>query len=488
MIIPYDETNIYQLLDEYEIDIDGEIINVKVAIDNEGFSHYYAKVTNITKSTEIILEKIREEFINKIYLKTDVFSEDNMEMREKFEQELYILVKKYFPGSNEKTVKLLIGLLIRQNIGLGEIEILLHDSHLEELVVNGSKENIRIYHKKHGWLETNINLETEDKIRHYATMIASENNKEITILTPILDAHLTTGDRINATLQPISSNGHTMTIRKFSDKPWTIADFLRAKTISLVGAATIWLGLEYELSVLIVGGTGSGKTSMLNVMCSFIPFNQRIISIEDTREIQLSKDAHWVPMETRNSNLEGKGKVDMLDLLVNSLRQRPDRIILGEVRKKAEAEVMFEAMHTGHSVYGTFHANNVEEAVRRLTTQPISLPQLTLPALGLMVVQNRNRRTSSRKTFQIAELLDTGEPNVLMQYSVERDKLEYKNQSVTYVKTLNMFGGLSEKEINEEINQKTKILKMMVSKGVNDVDEVGKIFRNYYLKKWKILK
>ena len=182
--------------------------------------------------------------------------------------------------------------------------------------------------------------------------------KEITTLNPLMDAHLKTGDRVNATLFPISSKGNTITIRKFAVKPWTVTSLIKEKTISYEGAALLWLAVQNEMSLLVTGGTASGKTSMLNMIANFFPPNQRIISIEDTRELMLPEILHWVPMETRLPNPEGKGGVEMLDLIVNSLRMRPDRIIVGEIRRKREAEVLFEAMRTGHSVYGTLHANN----------------------------------------------------------------------------------------------------------------------------------
>src|SRR6056297_296808 len=221
-------------------------------------------------------------------------------------------------------------------------------------------------------------------------MIGRDVNKEITALNPLMDAHLLTGDRVNATLNPISTKGNTITIRKFAEDPWTITKFIKQGTINVEAAAFVWLAIQNEMSVLIAGGTGSGKTSMLNVVSNFFPSNQRILSIEDTRELTLPKNLHWVPMETRLPNPEGKGGVTMLDLLVNSLRMRPDRILVGEIRRQKEAEVLLEAMHTGHSVYATIHANNADEVITRLTNPPIDIPKPMISSLSLIIVQNRN--------------------------------------------------------------------------------------------------
>jgi flagellar protein FlaI len=376
---------------------------------------------------------------------------------------------------------MLVNYIIQENLGLGKIEILLKDIYLEEIVVNNHAEGIWVYHKKHGWLLTNIKLVTEAKIRHYATMIGREVGKEITTLNPLMDAHLTTGDRVNATLSPISSKGNTITIRKFSADPWTITKFIKDKTISVEAAAFIWLAVQNELSILIAGGTGSGKTSMLNVISNFFPPNQRIISIEDTRELTLPKNLHWVPMETRLPNPEGKGEITMLDLLVNSLRMRPDRILVGEIRRQKEAQVVLEAMHTGHSVYATIHANNADEVIVRLTNPPIDIPKPMISSLSLVIAQSRNRRTGKRRTLQIAEVASTGDVKILMQLNVADDVLEKINDSDTVLERLKLYTGLGTDEIAKDLEKKISILRWLVKKDIENVDQIGAVMSKYYI-------
>jgi flagellar protein FlaI len=295
-----------------------------------------------------------------------------------------------------------------------------------------------------------------------------------------MDAHLKTGDRVNATLQPISSKGNTITIRKFAVRPWTITDFIKTNVVSYEAAALLWMAVQNELSIIVTGGTASGKTSMLNVISNFFPPNQRIISIEDTRELQLPNILHWVPMETRLPNPEGKGGISMLDLIVNSLRMRPDRIVVGEIRRKREAEVLFEAMHTGHSVYGTLHANNVRETITRLTSPPIDLPKPILSALSLIVVQHINRRTGKRRTLQIAEVLPNGDANVLMQLNAQKDILEKINEPIAMMETLNLYTGFSKDEIKKDLKEKIEILDWLVKKNISDVNKIGLIVSKYY--------
>jgi len=475
-------------LDSYKLNVNDIVVNVDITLKrNEFVPTYSVSILNISKITNIILHKIREEFVSKVNIGdiqiTDTGDPDII--KNKFGKEILVLIKKYFPDIDKRTSNLLVNYLIQENIGLGNVEILLRDKNLEDIVINNARDPVWVYHRKHGWLKTNVRIPTESKIRHYSTMIGRDVGKEITLLKPLMDASLPTGDRVNATLSPISTSGNTISIRKFAEKPWTITDFIKGKTLSYYGAALIWLAVQNELSVLITGGTGSGKTSMLNVISNFFPPNQRIISIEDTRELTLPDSLHWVPLETRLPNPEGKGEVTMLDILVNSLRMRPDRMIVGEIRRKKEAEVLFEAMHTGHSVYATLHANNAQETVVRMTNPPIEIPKLMLPALSLIVVQHLDRRTGRRRTLQIAEVLPTGDPNVLLQLDAQRDELKQINESKVLMDTINLYTGLTPDEIKADINEKINILKWLVKNNITNIHQMGLIFAKYYIKKLK---
>jgi len=225
----------------------------------------------------------------------------------------------------------------------------------------------------------------------------------------------------------------------------------------------------------------------LNVFANFFPPNQRIISIEDTREIVLPRFLHWVPLNTSLPNAEGKGEINMGDLLVNSLRMRPDRILVGEVRRKRETETLFEAIHTGHSVYATFHANNARETVERLTNAPIDIPKIMLPAISLVIVQFRNRRLGSRRTFQIAEILSTGDAHVIMQYNPKKDVIEKVGKSKSLYDNISLFTGMTIREIDRELSEKVQVLQYLVKKDIDDVDAVGRIVAEYYTDKRNLM-
>jgi len=479
------------ILSTYEYSSEG--IPIKVLIERrkgEFVPIYDLQISVISPTTELILEGIRQELIRKVNLGIAEISDfKNVTLvDEKFDAMIGILIDKYFPDSDETTAAFLRTYLKMKSLGLGNLELVMHDENLEEIVINQSSEPVWVFHNKFGWLKTNIMLKSEDQIRHYASIIARKIGRQITILTPLLDAHLQEGDRVNATLYPVSTEGNTITIRKFTKDPWTITKFLQSNTISYKAAALVWTAIQYEMSAIIAGGTASGKTSALNVFACFFPPNQRIITIEDTREMKLPKFLHWVPLNTVLANPEGKGEITMQDLLVNSLRMRPDRILVGEVRRAKEAETLFEAIHTGHSVYATFHANNARETVERLTNAPINVPKIMLQAISLIIVQFRNRRTGKRKTFQIAEILPSGEANVILQYDAKKDLLVEISKSKVLFDNIRLFTGMTNQEFEKELEEKIEILKYLVNLNIDTVDGVGRIIAEYYTNKDNLMK
>jgi archaeal flagellar protein FlaI len=472
-------------LDRYKIDLGTFEVEVDIVKQElEPIPFYLIILFRVSEITLKVIEKIKEEIISKVtFNKIFKTHKEEQQVKNEYKKKLLAEMKDVFPDLQPDMLHVFSDYIVLTSLGMGDIEILMGDKNLEEIVVNNAQEPIWVYHKKHGWLQTNIIIDDESKIVHYSTLAGRNVDKIITTLTPLMDSHLKSGDRYNATLSPISSKGNTITIRKFAESPWSITDFITTKTIDLFTAALVWTAMEYELSMLIVGGTGSGKTSALNVFSIFIPPNQRIISIEDTRELRLPSTLHWVPMETRLPNPEGKGEIGMLDLIVNSLRMRPDRIIVGEIRRKREAEVLFEAMHTGHSVYATLHANTVNEAIIRLTTDPIGIPKTLLGAVDLIIVQNRNRRSGSRRTIQVAEINEKGDSNLLFSYDIRKDSMVAENKPEAFYRTLQLFSGLSRQEVDKELQYKMRILNYFVSNNITNNEQIALNINYYYVNK-----
>ena len=252
-------------------------------------------------------------------------------------------------------------------------------------------------------------------------------------------------------------------------------------------AAFLWLAIHYEMNLMVAGSTASGKTSALNTLCAMIPSYHRIITIEDVRELMLPDYLkwNWVPLTTRNPNPEGLGEISMFDLMMSSLRMRPDRIILGEMRQRKEAEVLFEAMHTGHSVYSTIHADSGHQLIRRLTEPPIEIPSLEIEALHLALVQYRDRKTNKRRTMEISEI-DVGTHegsvtvNTIYRWSPRTDSWDKVEEPNKFYGELNLHTGLTEQEIEKDLEERKKILEWMAEKKINTVNSVGEVMKNYY--------
>lgn len=486
-----------QEIESYKVQSENIEITVRIAQTLGKNLKYELVLPELSAATSALLDSIRNQLVIETSITTSEILDPKIieSLKNKFSSKASEMIEKHLPNIREDVKAYLIGSLLHEMLGLGNVEFLMNDQNLEEIIITSSKEPIRVYHKKYGWLETNITVKSEDQIQNYSSIIARRVGRQITTLNPLLDAHLVTGDRANAVLYPISTKGNTITIRKFARDPWTVTDFIKNNTCNSNILALIWLAVQYEMNILISGGTASGKTSMLNVIMPFTPPNQRILSIEDTREIQLAEHLYWCPLITRQPNPEGKGEVSMLDLLINALRMRPDRIILGEMRKKDQAEVLFEAMHTGHAVYATVHADTINETIKRLTNPPIEVPPNLLGAVNLNVVMFRDRRRGLRRTYQLGEFVPVEEesrtmvkPNILYRWKPEKDEMVPHADSARLFEELSRHTGMTLKEINKDLAIKKSILDWMVKHDYRSIHQVGRVMNAYYVDQEAVLK
>ncbi|MFC1768664.1 type II/IV secretion system ATPase subunit [Nanoarchaeota archaeon] len=476
-------------IENYSIDADGIDGKIEIMHGKGTKNTYTLSIPEPSKATGALIDELRHELVLSVKVTPAEILDPKVmgSLKQRFVNKAGELLKEKIPNLNDETKEFLIGSLVHDMLGFGKMEFLLNDDLLEEIVINSASEPIHVYHRKFGWLKTNITIGSEEKIQNYAQMIGRRVGRQITALNPLLDAHLLTGDRSNAVFYPISHKGNTITIRKFAREPWTITSLITNGTSDTNIFALLWLAIQYEMNVLISGGTGSGKTSFLNAITPFIPPNHRLISIEDTRELQLPEFLFWCPLTTRQPNPEGKGEVSMLDLLVNSLRMRPDRIILGEMRKKGEAEVLFEAMHTGHSVMATVHADSMNETIKRLINPPIDLPPNLLAAVDLNVVMFRDRRLGKRRTYQIGEFIKSTESgrvsiksNILYRWKAAKDTMAPHSSSLRLFENLSRHTGLTHSEITHDLKSKKAILDYMVKNNITKLADVGKIMNQYY--------
>jgi pilus assembly protein CpaF len=303
----------------------------------------------------------------------------------------------------------LIESLINDVLGLGPLEQLLNDPEITEIMINGPRS---IYIEQKGKLTlSNVSFETNGQLLQVIDRVVSSIGRRIDESSPMVDARLKDGSRVNVIIPPLALTGPTMTIRKFAAEKMTIDDLIRYQSITREMAEFMRACVRSRLNVLVSGGTGSGKTTTLNIMSGFIPTDERIITIEDAAELQLHQD-HVVTLESRPANVEGRGRVSIRDLVVNSLRMRPDRIVVGECRG-GEALDMLQAMNTGHDgSLTTIHANTPQDTMNRLETL-VLMSGAELPSRAIreqiasaidIIVQQARLRDGTRKITNIAEV------------------------------------------------------------------------------------
>lgn len=386
--------------------------------------------------------------------------------------------------------------LFQDLVGYGEIDPLIRDDNLEEIMVIGIDKPVFVYHREYGMMKTNILFKDAGEVMNLIDSIARQINRRIDQESPILDGRLPDGSRVNATIPPISADGPSMTIRKFKRDPLTIIDLINSKTISVELAAFFWLcfdGLGVKsANAIISGGTSSGKTTTLNALSSFINPKERIITIEDTLELQIPHE-HVIRMETRPPNVENRGELTMNDLVKNSLRQRPDRIIVGEVRG-SEAITLFTALNTGHSGFGTLHSNDARETITRLTNAPMSVPNIMISAIDFIIMQNRIYRSdgvSFRRISEVAEVSGIEEGviqlNKIFEWDPQSDTI--KNVGITS-KTLTEIANVSGNSLNslyDEIKNREIVLQHMVDWNIRSIRDVSTVLEMYYLDPQKVL-
>ncbi|WP_305515211.1 MULTISPECIES: CpaF family protein [unclassified Methanobrevibacter] len=385
---------------------------------------------------------------------------------------------------------------LRDIIGYGEIDPLIQDDELEEIMIIGTGKPLFVYHREYGMMKTNLKFKNKQEIRDLIDSIARQINRRIDQESPILDGRLIDGSRINATIPPVSPDGPSLTIRKFRKDPLTIIDLINAKTISLDLAGFLWLCIDglgvKSANAIISGGTSSGKTTTLNALSAFINPNERIITIEDTLELQIPHE-HVIRMETRPANVEGKGELTMNDLVKNSLRQRPDKIIVGEVRAQ-EAITLFTALNTGHSGFGTLHSNDARETITRLTNPPMSVPKIMIQAIDFIIMQNRIYTPSGvsfRRINEVAEVVgieeNTIQLNKIFQWNPERDTIDNVGITSNALVQIAKLSGRSITDMHNEIENRKIVLKHMLNHNIRSVSGVNNVIKLYYKNPRKVL-
>ncbi len=400
---------------------------------------------------------------------------------------LIALFKEFVPVA--KNGAALANKILDDTIGYGFIAPLMRDRNLEEVMVNGYNKPVFVFHKTFGMCKTNLIVAKDINLNAMIQRIANTANKKFGIERPLLDARLIGGNRANATYSLVTPFGPSLTIRKFTRIPLSIIDLIANNTLSPELAAFLWVmveGMNIEpMNIIITGGAGSGKTTTLNVLSSFIRYQDRIITIEDTLELHLGSRENWIQMESKLKTKDIE-EITMDDLLRNALRMRPDRIIVGEVRGP-EAQTLFVAMDTGHQgSMGTLHSNSSKEMLLRLKAEPMAVPEAMIPLLDLIIVQYRmyiKGKGILRRIAQMAEITSMGGKPLLsniFEWNRVSDTVERTKVPSHVIELLAEKTAKSKKEIKREINVRRKILEWMLNNGIRSNPEVETIIQRYY--------
>ncbi len=382
--------------------------------------------------------------------------------------------------------------LVRDFLGYSNIDVLMRDPQIEDISCDGPDIPIYLFHRKYESLKTNIVFGDEFDLDSFVIRLAQRSRKHISVADPLLDATLPDGSRLQATLsREVTTRGSSFTIRKFRADPLTPPDLVRSNTFSAEMAGWFWFAMEMGASFVLAGGTASGKTTSLNAISQFIPPEKKIVSIEDTREINLSHE-NWIAGVTRSGfggEMRGgkqAGSIDMYKLLEAALRQRPEYLLVGEVRG-AEALTLFQAMATGHAVYSTMHADSVPSAVYRLENPPINVPRMMLQTLDIVAIQAQVRvgERMTRRIREVTEIVgfepETKEllTNTVFEWDPTTDRHRYLGKSYVLEQVMEA-RNLSEAQVEAEWRSRVEAIEWMDRTGIRKVSEVARVVSGYY--------
>ncbi|HYK92418.1 MAG TPA: type II/IV secretion system ATPase subunit [Thermoplasmata archaeon] len=382
--------------------------------------------------------------------------------------------------------------IVRDFVGYGPVDALILDPRVEDVSCDGVEVPLFVFHGKFESVKTNISFEDEDSLNSFIVALGQRCGKAVSVSNPILDGTTPEGHRVQATYsREVTTRGASFTIRRFKERPFTPVDLVTTGSASEQMIAYFWLAAEQGESLIICGGPAAGKTSTLNAIALFIPPTSKIVSIEDTREVNLPHE-NWIPGATRSGTgdrgPDGKaaGEVDMFDLVRAALRQRPNYIIVGEVRGK-ETYTMFQAMATGHTTYSTMHADSVKSMVNRLENPPINTPRILLSALNNVIIQVQARTDKGvvRRLKQVLEIVgfepETNEliTNTVYEWDPSTDKFVFKGHSFLFDKIMEL-KNYTHEEMDAEFNRRATVIRYLVDRQISDHRQLWRLVTAYY--------
>lgn len=486
-------------VDEIEMDpVEEPYSYVRIRYDNQTDEYLYEVIEPpITKDEENVLELLKEGLIGSFEMIPD-------RTPESAERYLKRTVDGLLQGMNIKLNPLskqrVFYYIKRDFLGYGPIQPMMIEYQVEDISCDGVGVPIFIYHRKYGSIRSNVKFHTAQELDRFVVWMAQRCGKHISVASPMLDATVPDGSRLQETLSThVTKKGSSFTIRRFRENPFTFVDLIKFKTLSPEMAVYLWLAIEHGQSMMICGGTASGKTTTLNAILLFIPPQMKIVTIEDTRELNLPHE-NWVPTLTRSgfgaiNPVTGKapGEIDMFDLLTMGLRQRPQYLMVGEVRG-SEAYTVFQAMATGKASYTTFHAESTQTMVHRLENPPINLPRALITALDVVLLQAQVKvgTKMTRRVKGLTEIVgldpETNEliTNTAYSWNPADDTFNYSGHSYIYEK-VQAQKNWSMRDVEREVKRRMDLVIYMRKIEVSNYRDVSRIISAYYKDPEKVL-
>ncbi|MDD1718755.1 MAG: type II/IV secretion system ATPase subunit [Methanoregulaceae archaeon] len=473
-------TDNYELVDQYWIEKGRSL--VIIALNRRTNQKEYLLFEPTLSDFEYeLLERLYEDLRAVLILSADEIKKDRKRI---LLEKMHGLIDDYGISLEISTLYKLQYFLIRNFIGWSRIDPLMKDTHLEDISCDGNKIPLFLYHRTYRNIKTNIAFES-DVLNSLAITLAQRSGKHISTGSPMIDATLPEGSRLQLTLgTEVTTRGTSFTIRKFREEPFSPVELMENGTFYADALVYFWLAIENNKSLLFIGGTASGKTTSLNAVSLFIPPVAKVVSIEDTREITLYHD-NWIASVTREALSEGGNAINMFDLLKAAMRQRPEFILVGEVRG-VEAQTLFQAMNTGHTTFSTMHAGSVDAAIHRLESEPLNVPRNMVQALNIISVQALVYHGTERvrRVQEIVEIAgidpSTGNLRVnnVFMYDPVRDRFSFTGRSQIYSDIAEKRGWTRE-QLESEIQLRKKVLEEMKAQGIRDYISVATLFHAY---------
>ncbi|MCY3411669.1 MAG: type II/IV secretion system ATPase subunit [Candidatus Heimdallarchaeota archaeon] len=451
---------------------------------------YEVTETPLNNEEEMVFKFIKDVLIEELSVNFDTLSDEG-KSKEYLKREVNDIMTTYRLKLEPQSYDKVLYYVDRDLIGYGILEPLMKDPLIEDISCDGVDKPIYVWHRNFESIPSNVRFVEEEDLDSFVIKLAQRSGRHISISKPLLDAALPDGSRLQISYgREVTQFGSTFTMRRFRSDPITITDLVMHNTINAEIAAFYWYMIENRMSILIAGGTAAGKTSFLGALAMMIKPDLKVVSIEDTAEINLAHE-NWIPSVSRegfgsSEHGEAKGTISMYELLRAAMRQRPDYIVVGEIRG-GEAYTLFQAISTGHAGFGTIHGESTAGVISRLESEPMNVPRTMLKALNLVHIQRklRHRGKFARRMAEMTEIVDLDPQtkqlitNRAYQRDAAKDTFQYLGRSYLIIK-IRETTGKNEQESWNEIKKRTTVIRYLVKRQIKHYRDVTAIFSEYY--------